>query len=149
MIGLREQRRSGAGGVKTTTKWAAVLDMIWGIAKACGTDVELAVNPNMFQAMAMEACFIVAGVSWGGGVHLKLPVQWASLCSMACNSSSERGEEEAVSLFGVRIGEVSDRSLQYHSTSSANASIPNWYMAKKRSPSSSSWMKQRICLQRV
>ena len=52
-------------------------------------------------------------------------------------------------MFGVRVGKASDRSLQYCSTLSANASIPNWYMARKRSPSSSSWMERRICLQRV
>ena len=60
---------------------------------------------------------------------------------MACNSLSERGEKEAVGVFSARVEEASDRSLQYHSTSSANAGISNWYMAKKRSPSNSSWMK--------
>ena len=57
-------------------------------------------------------------------MHLKLPVQWASLLSMACNSSSERGKEEAVGVFGVRVAEALDRSLQYCSMLSANASIP-------------------------
>ena len=52
-------------------------------------------------------------------------------------------------MFGVRVEEVLDRSLQYHSTSLANASISNCYMAKKRSPSNSSRMERRICLQRA
>ena len=56
---------------------------------------------------------------------------------MACNSSSERGEDKAGGVFGARVGEVSDRSLQYHSILLVNAGIPNWYMAKKRSPFSS------------
>ena len=57
---------------------------------------------------------------------------------MACNSLSERGEDEAVGMFGVRVKEASDRSLQYCFTSLVNAGIPNWYMARKISPSSSS-----------
>ena len=32
---------------------------------------------------------------------LKLPVQWALLLSMACNSSSKRGEKEVVGVFGA------------------------------------------------
>ena len=75
-----------------------------------------------------------------------LLVQWTSLHSTACNSLSERGEEEAVGVLGMRVGEASDRSLQYHSTLSANAGISSWYIARKRSPSSSLWMEQRICL---
>ena len=53
-------------------KWAMVLNMIWGTAKACGTGVELAVNPDMFQAMAMEACFVIAGVIWREGCTSKI-----------------------------------------------------------------------------
>ena len=54
------------------TKWAAVLDVIWGVAKTCGAGVELAVNPDMFQAMAKEACFIIVGVIWGEGCSSKI-----------------------------------------------------------------------------
>ena len=36
-----------------------------------------------------------------------------------------RGEEEAVGVLGAKVGEASDNSLQYRSTSSANAGIPN------------------------
>ena len=49
-------------------------------------------------------------------------------------------------VFGARVGEVSDSSLQYHSISSANAGIPSLYIARKRPPSNSSWMEWRICL---
>ena len=52
-------------------------------------------------------------------------------------------------VFDMKVGEASDKSLQYHFTSSMNAGIPSWYMARKRSPSSSSWMEQRICLHNV
>ena len=45
-----------------TTKWTAVLDVIQGIAKAYGTGVKLAVNPDMSQVTAMEAHFVIARV---------------------------------------------------------------------------------------
>ena len=53
-------------------KWVAVLNMIWGVVKACRTGVELAVNPDMSQVMAMEACFIIAGVIWEEGCSSKI-----------------------------------------------------------------------------
>ena len=53
-------------------KWTAVLDMIQDIAKACGAGVELAVNPDMSQVMAMEACFVIVGVIWGEGSSSKI-----------------------------------------------------------------------------
>ena len=45
-------------------KQAAILDVVWGVAKTCGASVELAVNPDMSQAIAMEARFIIAGMIW-------------------------------------------------------------------------------------
>ena len=102
-----------------------ILNMVQSVAEAHGTGITLTVDPDVSQVMAVETCFIIAGMIWRQGVHLKLPVQWALLYSTACNSSSERGEEEAVGVFGARVGEVSDKSLQYHSTLSANAGIPN------------------------
>ena len=49
-------------------------------------------------------------------------------------------------VFGTKVGEVSDKSLQYCFMSSANAGIPSWYIARKRSPFSFLWMEWRICL---
>ena len=60
------------GGIKTATKWAMVLNVIWGIVKACGTDVELAVNPDMSQVMAMEVHFIIAEVIQEEGCMSKI-----------------------------------------------------------------------------
>ena len=52
-------------------------------------------------------------------------------------------------VLGARVGEASDSALQYSSTSSTNVGIPSWYIASKRSPSSSSWMERKICLHNV
>ena len=41
--------------------------MIRGIVKACETGVELAVNLDMSQAVAMETCFIIMEVVQGEG----------------------------------------------------------------------------------
>ena len=68
---------------------------------------------------------------------------------MAHSSSSVRGDKEAVRVLGMRVEKASDSSLQYHLTSSANVGIPSWYIARKRSPSSSSWMERKICLHNV
>ena len=46
-------------------EWAAVLDMIGGIVEAGRTGVELTIDADMPQAVAMEACFIKARVVWG------------------------------------------------------------------------------------
>ena len=55
-----------------TTKWEVVLDMGQGVAKACGSGIELTVNPDMFQAMAVKAHFIIMGVVWGEGCSSKV-----------------------------------------------------------------------------
>ena len=65
LIGRGEGRRSGVDGIKMAMKWTTVLNVIQDVVKAYGTGVELAVNSNMSQAMAMEACFIIAGVIQG------------------------------------------------------------------------------------
>ena len=49
-----------------------ILNVIQGVMKACGTGVELAVNPDMFQAMAIEARFVIAGVIQGEGCMSKI-----------------------------------------------------------------------------
>ena len=46
-------------------EWAAVLDMIRGIAEASRIGVELTIDADMPQAVAMEACFIKTRVIWG------------------------------------------------------------------------------------
>ena len=46
-------------------KWAAVLDMIRGIAEASRTGVELTIDADMPQMVAMEACFIKTRVILG------------------------------------------------------------------------------------
>ena len=46
------------------TKWAAVLDMIRGIMEAGRTGVELTIDADMPQAVAMEAHFIKARMVW-------------------------------------------------------------------------------------
>ena len=55
------------GEIKLMMKWAMVLDVVWSIVKACGTGIELTVDPDVSQAMAMEVCFIVVGVVRGEG----------------------------------------------------------------------------------
>ena len=47
------------GGVKVTTKQALILDVVWGIVKAHGAGVELTVNSDVFQVVAMETCFVI------------------------------------------------------------------------------------------
>ena len=44
---------------------AAILDMIRGIAKASRTGIELTIDADMSQAVAMEACFIKTRMTWG------------------------------------------------------------------------------------
>ena len=46
-------------------EWAAVLDMVGCIAKASRTCIELTVDSDMPQAVAMEARFIEARMVWG------------------------------------------------------------------------------------
>ena len=46
-------------------EWAAVLDVIGGIAEASRTGVELTIDVDMPQVVAMEACFIKIRVIWG------------------------------------------------------------------------------------
>ena len=50
--------------VVVTAKWAAILDMIRGIAEASRTGVELTIDVDMPQAVAMEACFVKTRVIW-------------------------------------------------------------------------------------
>ena len=53
------------GWVVVMMEWATILDVIWGVVKAGGTGVKLAVDPDVSQAVAMETCLIKAGVIWG------------------------------------------------------------------------------------
>ena len=46
-------------------EWAAILDMIRGIAEASWTGVELAIDVDMSQTVAMEASFVKARMTWG------------------------------------------------------------------------------------
>ena len=46
-------------------EWAVILDMIRGIAEASRTGVELTIDVDMSQAVAMEACFIKTRMTWG------------------------------------------------------------------------------------
>ena len=46
-------------------EWAAVLDVVRGIAEAGRTGVELTIDLDMPQVVAMEACFIKARMIWG------------------------------------------------------------------------------------
>ena len=51
--------------VVATTEWATILDMIRGIAEASWTGVELTIDADMSQTVAMEASFIKARMIWG------------------------------------------------------------------------------------
>ena len=42
-----------------------ILDMIGSITEAGRTDIELTIDSDMPQAVAMEACFIKARMVWG------------------------------------------------------------------------------------
>ena len=68
------------GGIEMTTKWAMVLDMIRGVAKTCGTGIELTVDPDMSQTITVEACFIIVGVVRREGCSSKItsPVSFTS-----------------------------------------------------------------------
>ena len=50
--------------IVATMEWAAVLDMIRGIAEASRTGVELTIDADMPQAVTMEACFVKTRVIW-------------------------------------------------------------------------------------
>ena len=51
--------------VIVTTEWAMVLDMIRGIAETSRTGIELTVDADVSQAVAMEACIVKTRVIWG------------------------------------------------------------------------------------
>ena len=46
------------------TEWIAILNVVWGIVEACGTGINLTVDPDMPQVMAVETYFIVVGMFW-------------------------------------------------------------------------------------
>ena len=50
--------------VIVTAEWATILDMIGGIVKASWTGVELAMDADMSQTVAMEASFVKARMIW-------------------------------------------------------------------------------------
>ena len=58
--------------VELMMKWTMVLDMIWSIVKASGASVELAINSNMLQVVAMEKHLIIARVIQGEGGSSKV-----------------------------------------------------------------------------
>ena len=51
--------------VVATVEWAAILDMIGGIAEASRTGVELTIDADMSQVVAMEACLVKMRMTWG------------------------------------------------------------------------------------
>ena len=51
--------------VVATAEWAAILDMIGGIVEASRTGVELTIDVDMSQVVAMEAFFIKMRMTWG------------------------------------------------------------------------------------
>ena len=51
--------------VVAMAEWAAILDMIGGIAEASRTGIELTIDADMCQSVAMEACFIKMRMTWG------------------------------------------------------------------------------------
>ena len=48
-----------------TMEWAAILNVVQSISKACGTGIKLTVDPDVFQVMAVETCFVIVGMIWG------------------------------------------------------------------------------------
>ena len=46
------------------TEWAVVLDVI-RIVEASRTGIELTIDVDMSQAVAMEACFVKMRMTWG------------------------------------------------------------------------------------
>ena len=48
-------------------KWALVLDVVWSIMKASGAGVELTVNSDVSQVVAMKTCFVVVRMIQGKG----------------------------------------------------------------------------------
>ena len=46
-------------------EWAVILDMIRGIVEASRTGIELTIDVDMSQAVAMEACFVKMRMTWG------------------------------------------------------------------------------------
>ena len=50
--------------IVATIGWAVVLDMIRGIVEASRTGIELTIDLDMPQAVAMEAHFIQAWMVW-------------------------------------------------------------------------------------
>ena len=48
------------GWIVVMVQWAAILDMIWGITEASRAGVELAIDLDMPQVVAMKACFVKA-----------------------------------------------------------------------------------------
>ena len=53
------------GWIIVMMEWATVLDIIRGITKTDRTGVELTIDLDMPQVVAMEACFIKARMIWG------------------------------------------------------------------------------------
>ena len=45
-------------------EWVAILNVVRGVAKACGTGIKLTVDPDVFQVMAVETCFVIAEMIW-------------------------------------------------------------------------------------
>ena len=46
-------------------EWAMILNVVWSIAKACGTGIKLTVDSDVSQAMAVKTHFVIAGMIWG------------------------------------------------------------------------------------
>ena len=65
-------------------EWAAILNVVWSTVEAHGTGVELTVDPDVLQVMAVETCFIIAGMIWrqGGPPEVTSPVGFAVFYSL-------------------------------------------------------------------
>ena len=65
-------------------EWAAILNVVWSIAKACGIGIELTVDPDVSQVMAVETCFIITEMIWGqrGLPEITSPVSFTPLYSL-------------------------------------------------------------------
>ena len=65
-------------------KQALILDVVWGVTKASGAGIELAVNPDVSQAVAAETGFVVARMIRGKGCVSKVtcPMSFTSFYSL-------------------------------------------------------------------
>ena len=70
--------------VEVMMKQTPILDVVWGVMKASGAGIELAVNLDVSQVVAAETCFVVARMISGKGCMSKVtcPMSFTSFYSL-------------------------------------------------------------------